>query len=86
MSSPTPRFPQRRISTKRAPIVASEGRAFPVRTEYLGAPGRGRHDLADAVASAVARALDEHPGPDGGDVLVFLPGEGNQRRRGDAPK
>ena len=61
-------------STKRAPIVASEGRAFPVRTEYLGAPGRGRHDLADAVASAVARALDEHPGPDGGDVLVFLPG------------
>jgi ATP-dependent helicase HrpB len=61
-------------STKRAPIVASEGRAFPVRTEYLGAPGRGRHDLADAVVSAVARALDEHPGPDGGDVLVFLPG------------
>ena len=61
-------------STKRAPIVASEGRAFPVRTEYLGAPGRGRHDLADAVVSAVTRALDEHPGPDGGDVLVFLPG------------
>jgi ATP-dependent helicase HrpB len=59
---------------KRAPLVASEGRAYPVRTEYVGAPGRGRFDLENAVVSAVKRALDEHPGPDGGDVLVFLPG------------
>jgi ATP-dependent helicase HrpB len=61
-------------SKKRAPLVASEGRAFPVRTEYVGAPGRGRFDLQNAVVSAVGRALDEHPHADGGDILVFLPG------------
>ena len=59
---------------QRAPLVASEGRAFPVRTEYVGAPGRGRFDLQNAVVSAVGRALDEHPDADGGDILVFLPG------------
>jgi ATP-dependent helicase HrpB len=63
-----------RKEKKRAPLVASEGRAFPVRTEYVGAPGRGRFDLQNAVVSAVGRALDEHPHADGGDILVFLPG------------
>ena len=65
---------RREETAKRAPIVASEGRAFPVRTEYVGAPGRGRFDLSNAVCSAVTRALDEHPANDGGDILVFLPG------------
>ena len=57
-----------------APLIASEGRAFPVRTEYLGAPGKGRFELENATCAAVRRALDEHPGSDGGDILVFLPG------------
>ena len=59
---------------KPAPLVASEGRAYPVRTEYLSAPGRGRFDLENSIVAAVKQALEEHPTDDGGDILVFLPG------------
>ncbi|MBF0129027.1 MAG: ATP-dependent helicase HrpB [Alphaproteobacteria bacterium] len=57
-----------------APIVTSEGRAWPVETRYLDRPPAGR--LEDSVAAAVRRALEEEPG----DVLVFLPGAGEIRR------
>ncbi len=53
-----------------APIVESEGRAFPVETFYLGRDPRER--IEDAAARAVRRALGEQPGS----LLVFLPGQG----------
>ncbi|HYD31963.1 MAG TPA: ATP-dependent helicase HrpB [Azospirillaceae bacterium] len=56
-----------------APLITSEGRAFPVETRHLDAPA-GR--IEDAVAAAIRRALAEEPG----NVLVFLPGVGEIRR------
>jgi ATP-dependent helicase HrpB len=57
-----------------APIITSEGRAFPVETRYV----ERRADLRveDAVVAVVRRALDA----DGGDILAFLPGAGEIRR------
>ena len=59
-----------------APVITSEGRAFPVDTRYLDR----RPDLRieDAAAAAVRRAL-----ADDGDILVFLPGAGEIRRVAD---
>jgi len=56
-----------------APIITSEGRAYPVEIRHLAAPAPNR--LAEAVADAVDQAL-EHPGG----LLVFLPGGGEIRR------
>jgi ATP-dependent helicase HrpB len=56
-----------------APVITSEGRAFPVEIRHLPAPAPGR--LAEAVADAVELALDEPGG-----LLVFLPGGGEIRR------
>ncbi|MBP2228131.1 ATP-dependent helicase HrpB [Azospirillum agricola] len=58
-----------------APIVTSEGRAFPVETRHLDAPPPGGR-IEDAVAATVRRALREEPG----NALVFLPGTGEIRR------
>ncbi len=57
-----------------APVVASEGRAFPVETRYLGrkADAPLERQMADAIALAV-RA-------DPGSVLAFLPGAAEIRR------
>lgn len=59
-----------------APVVTSEGRAFPVTTHYLPRPApkgvRLEHAVADLIAHAVAETT--------GGVLVFLPGEGEIRR------
>ena len=52
-----------------APIVESQGRAFPVETVYLGRDPRER--IEDAALRAVRRALAEQPGS----LLVFLPGQ-----------
>jgi ATP-dependent helicase HrpB len=57
-----------------APVVESEGRAFPVETRYLGRDPRAR--IESEVAAAVTRALRADPGS----VLVFLPGAGEIRR------
>ena len=54
-----------------AEVVRAEGRMFPVETRHLG-------DVS--VSAAVSRALDETDG----DILVFLPGEGEIRRAIDA--
>jgi ATP-dependent helicase HrpB len=59
---------------KPAPIVTSEGRAFPVETRYVGRSTDRR--IESAVASAVRRALTA----DDGDILVFLPGAAEIRR------
>ncbi|MGY4283926.1 ATP-dependent helicase HrpB [Bradyrhizobium sp. LM2.7] len=57
-----------------APVVESEGRAFPVETRYLGrkADVQVERQMADAIASAL-RA-------DSGSVLAFLPGAAEIRR------
>ena len=58
-----------------AATVASEGRAFPVETRWLGRPD-ARTYLDEAVANAVWRAH----GDSEGDMLVFLPGAAEIRR------
>jgi len=57
-----------------APVIASEGRAFPVETRYLGR--RADAPLERQMADAVAMALRADPGS----VLVFLPGAAEIRR------
>jgi ATP-dependent helicase HrpB len=57
-----------------APVLASEGRSHPVETRYR--PPRPEARLEAAVAAVVHEALAE----DSGDVLVFLPGQGEIRR------
>ncbi len=57
-----------------APLVESEGRAFPVETRYLGRDQRAR--IEGQVADAVQRALRA----DTGSLLVFLPGATEIRR------
>lgn len=57
-----------------APVVASEGRAFPVETRYVGRDATKR--IEEQVADVVLRALRAEPGS----LLVFLPGQGEIRR------
>jgi ATP-dependent helicase HrpB len=57
-----------------APVVESEGRAFPVETRYLGRDTRA--PIERQVVDAAERALRA----DGGSLLVFLPGAGEIRR------
>jgi ATP-dependent helicase HrpB len=57
-----------------APVVRSEGRAFPVETRYLGRDDRLR--LEERAVRAVRQALAE----EAGGVLVFLPGQAEIRR------
>lgn len=57
-----------------APVVASEGRAYPVETHYLGRSTHVR--LEDQVADAIMRALRTETGS----ILAFLPGQGEIRR------
>lgn len=51
-----------------APLLVSEGRAYPVETHYAAKPVSGR--IEDAVARAVLEAVQRQEG----DALVFLPG------------
>ena len=60
-----------------APIITSEGRAFPVETQYV--ERRSDVRVEDAIVSVVRRAL----GADDGDLLVFLPGASEIRRAYD---
>ena len=57
-----------------APVVESEGRAFPVDTRYLGRDPRAA--IERQIADAVERALRAETGS----LLVFLPGTGEIRR------
>lgn len=59
-----------------APVVTSEGRAFPVETRWLPRPADPSMRLEAVVASAVKAALEETEGG----MLVFLPGESEIRR------
>ncbi len=57
-----------------APVVASEGRAFPVETRYLGR--KADAPLERQMADAILTALRADPGS----VLAFLPGAAEIRR------
>ena len=57
-----------------APVIASEGRAFPVETRYLGRDANAR--IEDQMADAVMRALRGETGS----ILAFLPGQAEIRR------
>jgi ATP-dependent helicase HrpB len=57
-----------------APVISSEGRAFPVETRYLGR--RADAPLERQMADAIALALRADPGS----VLAFLPGAAEIRR------
>lgn len=57
-----------------APVIRSEGRAYPVDTHYR--PPRANDRLEANVSRVIREAIAEHDG----DVLVFLPGAGEQRR------
>jgi ATP-dependent helicase HrpB len=59
-----------------APVVTSQGRAFPVETRWLPRPPDASLRLEAVVAGAVRQALEETEGG----ILVFLPGEGEIRR------
>jgi len=56
------------------PVIASEGRSYPVETRYLGRNATQR--LEDRMADAIQRALRA----DAGSILAFLPGQGEIRR------
>jgi ATP-dependent helicase HrpB len=57
-----------------APVINSEGRAYPVETRYLGKNLSAR--LEDRMADAIDRALRA----ESGSILAFLPGQGEIRR------
>lgn len=57
-----------------APIIESEGRAFPVETVWLGRDATRRID--DQMVDAILRALREETGS----ILAFLPGQGEITR------
>jgi len=64
-----------------APIITAAGQSFPVTTHYRHAGNMNRkpwqdQDIARDVANVILRALDTS----NGDMLVFLPGQGEIRR------
>ena len=57
-----------------APQIESQGRAFPVETQYLGRDARAH--IEPQITDAIMRALRGEPGS----ILVFLPGQAEIRR------
>lgn len=62
-----------------APLVTAEGRAFPVETRWLPRPLPADARTVSEVLRLILQAVEEEPE---GNVLVFLPGEGEIRRVG----
>lgn len=63
-----------RLLGESAPVIESEGRAYPLRVEWLGSRAELRTD--EAMAGAILAAWREEQG----DVLAFLPGVGEIER------
>ena len=68
-----------------APVITSQGRAFPVETRWREAPARKEDRFEHSMAGLIRQALRDGSGG----VLAFLPGEGEIRRTaallGDLP-
>ncbi len=62
-----------------APLITSDGRAFPVETRWLARAPDASMRYEAAVAGLVVQA-EEETRATGGGILVFLPGEGEIRR------
>jgi ATP-dependent helicase HrpB len=62
-----------------APVITSQGRAYPVETRWLPRPVDPKLRLEAAIAGLVIQAEEESRDLGGG-LLVFLPGEGEIRR------
>ena len=62
-----------------APVISSEGRAFPVQTVYAERPAPERPTVR-AIADQVRPAIRQVLGEEDGSVLVFLPGQAEIRR------
>ncbi|MFC5269834.1 ATP-dependent helicase HrpB [Adhaeribacter terreus] len=66
-----------------APVITSQGRQFPIETQYLlpaeiaAAGNQPAKRLTELVPKTIRKALKEHAE---GDILVFLPGLGEMRR------
>ena len=60
-----------------APLITSHGRAFPVETRWLPRPPDASMRYEASVAALIRQTVDEVPE---GDILAFLPGEGEIRR------
>ena len=60
-----------------APVIESEGRAYPVETKYLG------RDVRTPIHQEMADALARIAGNEEGSILAFLPGVGEIRRAAD---
>ena len=59
-----------------APVLTSQGRAYPVEIRWLARPLRRGTRFETAMADLIRQAMDEAEGS----VLAFLPGEGEIRR------
>lgn len=57
-----------------APVLASEGRSFPVRTEYLG------RDTNERIERQMVAAIVQATRRETGSILAFLPGQGEIKR------
>ncbi|GAA5059238.1 ATP-dependent helicase HrpB [Erythrobacter westpacificensis] len=63
-----------RLMGEQTPVVESEGKAWPLRLEWLGASPEKR--IEDSMTSAILKAWREEEG----DILAFLPGVGEIER------
>ncbi len=68
-----------------APVIMVSGRTYPVEQRYRPFEETRDHDLNDAICDAVDELWGGAAGArDGGDILVFLPGEREIREGADA--
>ncbi len=58
-----------------APVIRSDGRAFPVETRYVGRPAASLR-IEEAMTETIVRAIGAEPGS----LLAFLPGQAEIRR------
>lgn len=63
-----------------APLLSSEGRAFPVEIIY-GAASKPREAIVERMLTTIKQALQQNPASS---LLAFLPGQGEIRRVNDA--